>query len=439
MSKKTIVLSVFMVLVILSTGYYVLLPDKVRIDFQNTRNLYSVFENGNWELAATEYVYLFDGTSKMRAKNRSNYQIIQGDNLYIHKIANYKEGIIVEETLVFDTSSGDVKSFPKERTVLCHNCEGKIIQFELRDILYNGETKSITSPFSFGHKMKLEWQEGAYRQKVYQQKVASDKIILRYRPVESIETYRVRLFDPDTLTLHLPAANYFNDTQLQHSLFFNCSANFNVTQIDLYMTNSTNESFGLIDSVFFNINVTNSVANFTLLLHTGDYTWNCKAQNVTNTSVITWGTNRTFKLNATGFNFTFGTGITSLGYPVNYSILNWSAIINSTVILSGNYTWNFTELNISHFNLTDYLFIVTNTGYYNVSVYLNKSEDKPWYDWICNSLNITVNRVNLFNLTRGQKGFINCTLDLFNISQTYVNWTKTIDNASFNFSHSFTK
>ncbi len=172
------------------------MPDKVRIDFQNTKNIYSVWEDEKWELAATEYIYLFDGSKKMRAKNRSKEYFIQEELTYIKKIANYKEGIRVEEILIIDPFNQEVEHFPKERIVICHNCEGKILQFEYRDILYTGKTEIISSPFSFGHNMKLEWQEGAYFMKVYQQKVASDKILVKYRPTKPVEEFRVRLFDP---------------------------------------------------------------------------------------------------------------------------------------------------------------------------------------------------------------------------------------------------
>ncbi len=44
------------------------MPDKIRIDIGNTNTKYSVWEDNSWILAATEYIYLYDGSTKMRAK-----------------------------------------------------------------------------------------------------------------------------------------------------------------------------------------------------------------------------------------------------------------------------------------------------------------------------------------------------------------------------------
>jgi len=193
---KKILLSVLVGLVVLTASFYFIFNDEVKLDIQKTKNIYSIMEDGSWTKAATEYVNLFDGTAKMRAKSRSLEYSTSGDITTVTKIANFKDNINLVETLLIDSSDKDIENFPAYRSVECYNCKGKIVHFEYRDILYTGETKSISSPFSFGHKMKLEWQEGAYLSKVYQQKVASDKIVLRYKPKTSYEKYEVRLFDP---------------------------------------------------------------------------------------------------------------------------------------------------------------------------------------------------------------------------------------------------
>ena len=436
MGKNKIVLSVFMVLVVLTASYYIFLPDKVRVDIEDTRNIYSVYIGEEWQKSGTEYIYLFDGTKKMRAKERSKNHTIVGDLVTFEKVAHYKDNITTKEVIIFNSSLGDVQTFPKERIVYCYNCQEKIIHFEYRDILYSGETKDITSPFEFGYNMKLEWQEGNYYAKVKQQKVASDKIIIRYRPEKEEESYRVRLFDPpDIVTLGLPTDNYINDTELQHSLTFNCSTDFNATNLSLYLTNYTNGSFNVNQTSWGNLTNTSMHAKWTVNLHTGDYTWSCAAQNSTGSTI--WATsNRSILVNTTGLNHSFQ-NLTSLGYPVNFSLINWSTIINSTNALSGNYTWNFTQTNITPYNFTDYLFAVENTGYNNITVFLQQNQTEEWYNWRCNDLNITTSNSTLFNLSRGQTDYVNCSLDLFNISQTYVNWTKTVDRASFNFDYIF--
>jgi len=194
MSKKIWV--GFLLFVILSASFYIILPDNVRIDVEQTRTKYQVYENNSWVLAAYEYMNVFDGSIKMRAKNRSVISNIVGNLTNITRTANYKDNITTIQTYSFDGNVDNVESVPISQKIECINCQGKIVHFEYRDIEYVGITTDIVSPFAFGYKMKLEWQEGAYRAKVYQQ-ISSDKIIIRYRPVDDYEIYLVRLFDPE--------------------------------------------------------------------------------------------------------------------------------------------------------------------------------------------------------------------------------------------------
>jgi len=210
-SGKTITwLSAFMALVVLTSSFYILLPEQVRIDVEKTRTKFSVYED-NWVLAATEYYYLFDGSKKMRASSRTLTYETEGDITIIKRFATYKDDISTIHTYVFDSSVIDVVNVPVDEYAECFNCQGKIVHFEYRDITYSGETEEISSPFSFGHNMKIEWQDGAYFKKVYQQKYAPDKAIIKYRPIESHETYHIRLFDPKTkskVILHTVCLDY---------------------------------------------------------------------------------------------------------------------------------------------------------------------------------------------------------------------------------------
>jgi len=189
-------LSAFLILVILTTSIYIMMPDKVKIVVEKTRTKYYVWEDESWTLGATEYLNLFDGVVKMRAKSREVITGTEGNITKIIRLSQWKDNITTIQTYTFDSTIEDVELVPIDNKLECFNCGDKIVHYEYRNILYEGETKYITSPFSFGHQMKLEWQDGYEWAKVYQQKVASDKIIIRYKPQSDYETYRVRLFDP---------------------------------------------------------------------------------------------------------------------------------------------------------------------------------------------------------------------------------------------------
>ena len=207
MSQK-IWLSAVMVLVILTASVYIMMPGQVKLVVEDTRSKFYVWEDNSWVLGGTEYVYLFDGSKKMRAKNRSlSHNTLDGMTEIVRE-SHFKEGIVVVDKYTFESSNTDVELFPVDHIVTCHNCEGKIVHFEYRDLEYNGETRIAESPESFGHRMKVEWQDGYDWAKVYQQKVASDKLIIRYRPASSVEEYHVRLFDPSfNITIDNPANN----------------------------------------------------------------------------------------------------------------------------------------------------------------------------------------------------------------------------------------
>lgn len=184
------------ILVILSASVYVLLPESVRVDVQNTKTVFRVWESGGWVVGGVEYLHLYDGSRKMRAKDRNVTESVDGDIITIVRSALWKEGVRTVHTYVFDAGVSDVSLIPISSSLSCYGCVGKIVHFEYRDLSYGGVTRSAVSPELFGHNMKVEWEDGYAWAKVYQQKVASDKLIIRYRPDSSVVEYNVRLFDP---------------------------------------------------------------------------------------------------------------------------------------------------------------------------------------------------------------------------------------------------
>lgn len=267
---KKIWFSSFMVLVVLASSIYVMMPDNVIVNVEKTKTEYLVYEDNSyyekvfngtitvdvinnetnisheesvdtWKyiyheddgfiLAATEYVYLYDGTTKMRAAVGGRELIYWNDssNAYVQRRVKWKDNITTIQTYTFDKSSKDVEDLPIENKFECFNCEGKLIQFEVRDILYESETKVIESPFSFGHRMEIEWKENddISLAKVYQQNI-NDKIIIKFKADESYETYFVRLYDPWTADLNVDLVSYykFNNNNLNDSLGFNNGTNF---------------------------------------------------------------------------------------------------------------------------------------------------------------------------------------------------------------------
>lgn len=216
-AKVVYALSPFLLMIILASAMQVVLVDKVKLDVQSTRAKYNVFEDGGWVHSGTEYVYLFDGSKKMRARFRTDPVNVSlgGSKFMIYKKAYFKDGVVLTQSYFFDKSLSNVESVPIDHEIVCENCVGKIVHFEYRDVGYSGETRVAFSPESFDHKMKVEWQEGYDWAKVYQNKVVSDKLVIRYRPELSEEVYHVRMFDPEQNVTVLHPVNgttYTNST-----------------------------------------------------------------------------------------------------------------------------------------------------------------------------------------------------------------------------------
>lgn len=196
--KTTVILSSVLILVILISSIYIFMPESVKLVVGNTNSKFYVWEDEKWTLSATEYVNIFDGTTKMRAKSREvNYQT-DNNITTITRTSLWKNNITTIDTYTFNSAITNVELFPISHTVNILNAKDKILHFEYRDLLYDGVTRTAISPESFGHNMKVEWIEtdDFMWAKVYQQKVASDKLIVRYRVGSNGEVFTVRLFDP---------------------------------------------------------------------------------------------------------------------------------------------------------------------------------------------------------------------------------------------------
>ncbi len=197
--KVKIWLGTALALVILTASFYILMPEKVRIDFTKTRTIFSVYNilTEKFDTEGIEYVRIFDGTTLMRAKSRIiNYTLLDGRTI-ANRTSFFKDNILIEEIYKFDNDVTDVENVPISHNICFTNAKNKIFEYMIDRITYDGETEDITSPFSFGKNMKLTFQDDYYRAKVYNYKYASDKIKIRYRVTDDYQCFDVRMFDPE--------------------------------------------------------------------------------------------------------------------------------------------------------------------------------------------------------------------------------------------------
>ena len=221
-----------LVLVLLTSSIYILLPENVRIDVGKTYSTFKVWENGSWVLAGREYSLMFDGTTKMRANSRTVESFVEGKIVKIVRIANFKDNVTVIDTYTFDGNEKDIELFPISHDINVLNGEGYLLVYEVTKLDYSGETiKDILSPQEFGHNMRIEWEEGNYYSRIWGYANRDEgKLTVKYRPDSSDFTKQVRLFDPpiirtpqtDTMCINgkCVSKGYLNQVNIEYNKQF---------------------------------------------------------------------------------------------------------------------------------------------------------------------------------------------------------------------------
>jgi len=273
----------FLILVILTSSIYILLPDSVRIDVQKTKTIFRVYENESWVVSGIEYTNLYDGTKKMRAKNREiEYNILQDNKTEIIRTAYFKENITAIDTYLFDGGTKDIELFPIKHTIEIINGEDKILAYEVHKLLYNGETiKDLKSPQEFGHKMKVEWDDGNYYSKIYKYKDKEEgKLIIRYMIDSNNYIKNVRLFDPQQNNFSVSQDTYSrsdkpnNNYGTANSLWVGNETarsylDFNLTDIHEYTT-----IFEATLKLYFYASPINETSDLSISVGKANQTWN---------------------------------------------------------------------------------------------------------------------------------------------------------------------
>lgn len=279
-----------LLLVILSSSFYIMLPDNVRIDFEKSRTVFKVYEDDKFVRTASEYVRLFDGSKKMLAKSRRNSYSIYEDNTNILKEAfMYRDNVKIEQFYYFDNNVQDIEQIPILETVCFYNATGKIFEWLIQDIYYNGSTKDITSPFSFGKSMKIDFEDGYYRAKVYQNKYAPDKVIVRYRIVDDFKCFNVKLYDPPLTVTKVQKVNVpFQKTVEQRTHYGWIDDKF-CNWDGLCYVNSSNGFFKIYDNEGnfirnFGFGITSDQINRSVL----DFSWDWNFDTDTDTFIQTF-------------------------------------------------------------------------------------------------------------------------------------------------------
>jgi len=185
-----------LVVILLVSGIvYITFGQEVKIRVDYDKSTIYVFENSRWIVGGREYNKLFDGTSLMyRRLSGSSIETILGDSsVTIKRTTTYIRGPVILDTYYFEGNITEKKMFPIYHKVEIYNGSGFFYRYEVRDLDYSGDTKSLDVTYmKFGKDISVEWDDGYRWARVYK----SGILKVQYDIPSDYEVYNVRLFDP---------------------------------------------------------------------------------------------------------------------------------------------------------------------------------------------------------------------------------------------------
>ena len=254
-----------LLLAILSVSIYVQMDEQVKLHVDNYKSVFSVWEDDKWVVSGKEYSRLFDGVKLSYADKREVTSEVNGNLVTIKRLIEYKNGAKQINTYSFDGSIDDKELFPISHQIEMFNAKGKILEYTARELLYTGESRIATSPESFGHSMKVEWEGEPYIHKIYKYKWKDEaKLTLRYRIESDYEVYKIRLFDPTTTTIYLngTSADRYFELGDQINITADSSADGNTMCISIDHPSFGDDYVCGENSTIANITITPSLTTF---------------------------------------------------------------------------------------------------------------------------------------------------------------------------------
>ena len=184
---------------LLTTGLVITLSSGgIRTSVEKSSSTFSIYQNGKWLVSGVEYNFLYNKTTNLKINTNNvtiTYNTTSNNITYVYRYTPFVKGPIILDTYVFDGRSSDVKLFPVYHKVEVLNGSGYDYQYEVRKLDYSGISRTgLSSPMSFGKKMRVEWQSGAFFSSITKGTTSTLKI--KYHVTNNDQTFNVRLFDP---------------------------------------------------------------------------------------------------------------------------------------------------------------------------------------------------------------------------------------------------
>jgi hypothetical protein len=246
---------------LLATGVFTVIntDSGVKVTISKTSTTFYVNESGKFVISGVEYGYLYNGSTKLSAVNVTTAAFREFNRTIFSRTTNYKNGLYVVDTYVFDGDNTDVRLFPVSHQINIINGEGLRYDYVVKKLSYSGPKQiGLIPPLRFGKNMIVMWSEGWYYAVLTSTLTSGGTLTVRYKVPSQDYTVNARLFDP-------PTTEYTCDFSVDSCGFSSTGAVVNTTQkyysataIDTYMYSSWQR--------------TCSQCNVSFMLYTSDFT-----------------------------------------------------------------------------------------------------------------------------------------------------------------------
>ncbi len=201
--KKKITIGVLLITLLITSGLYAvyILFDNVKFRIDADKTTLYIFneDTKRFNIFATEWNSLWDGSSKMNRDLSATHIWYENttETFTGYRFTQYIRGPSIKDTYYFESNVTDVEEVPiyhKIEILDAYDDDGTLLiyQWEIRDLDYEGNTMSLTgNSFAVG-KVRMTWDSGYYSAKIY----ASGVLKVRWRVDSDYFVLRNRFYDP---------------------------------------------------------------------------------------------------------------------------------------------------------------------------------------------------------------------------------------------------
>lgn len=173
--------------------------DRAKIDVEPTYTNFNVKEGSYWYLAGKETNQLYNGSTLIKPLATApliSTHVVPNHSINVIRETYYPNGVVVRDHYFMEgDGTPAIEKFPVSHTVEIINGKGLIYQYSASKLKYDGDTvKNVQSPQSFGHNMKLTWDNRSYWNTLYGG--TTDTLKAKWKVNDDHYLVSVRLFDP---------------------------------------------------------------------------------------------------------------------------------------------------------------------------------------------------------------------------------------------------